>query len=160
EAGRRRPAGEPRRALVDDRAQVGKRGAQRVGAGGAQPVWPPPTGSLDGFDQAALLQPADRAVQRAGPESHTCELLNVLQQRVAVFLALGEAGQDEERWVVRAPGRSFVTSASGVHGQNDITSCVITQDVILDRRVGARAICRSSSRDAPSHWGSRVMSEV
>src|SRR6202030_4091771 len=42
-------------------------------------------------------EPVQRAVQRAGPELDTGQLLDVLDQRVAVLGSVGQADQDQHR---------------------------------------------------------------
>ena len=52
---------------------------------------------MERLDQAEPLQPVQRAVQRAGPELHVGQLLDVLDQRVTVLGSVGQAYQYQHR---------------------------------------------------------------
>src|SRR5579872_7138659 len=70
------------RAGVGERAQLGDRVAERLRPGGRDPVGAPAVLGLERLDQPLLLEPRDRAVERAGPERHAREPLDVLGERV------------------------------------------------------------------------------
>src|SRR5258706_7666918 len=84
-----------------DRADVLQVGADRLGAGRGDPVRPAAVLRRQRLDQALRLEPADRAVERAGAEGGAGDLLDVLDQRVAVLRPVGETGEDEHATLQR-----------------------------------------------------------
>src|SRR5262249_22787410 len=53
-------------------------------------------------DPAALFQPRDGAVQRPGTEAHAGKALDVLHHGVAMFFAIGQAGENKKTRIVHA----------------------------------------------------------
>src|SRR5580693_5172523 len=92
---------EPGRAYGRDPPHVRQRLGQRRRARRGDPVRPPPVIAAHRLDQPALVQPRNRPVQRARPQPHPGEVLDVLGQRVPVLRPLSQADQDQQRRIAR-----------------------------------------------------------
>src|SRR5579863_1301797 len=74
-------------------------GAQNAKPILGDPIRSPAIFGAQGLDPPLLLEPGNRAVERAGTEARTAELLDVLDHRVAVFRSVGQAGKHQQRRV-------------------------------------------------------------
>jgi len=65
-------------------------------AGSCDAIGPTAVVRFEGTNPAALYKAGDGAVQRARSQFDAGELLDIEHHGIAVFIAIGEAGEDEE----------------------------------------------------------------
>src|SRR5580658_5074126 len=68
-------------------------------AGGGDAVRLAPVLHFHAANPAALFKTGDGPVERSRPQADIGETLDVFHHGVAVFFAIGQAGEDEECWI-------------------------------------------------------------
>jgi hypothetical protein len=89
------------RSFFDDASHLGEDLPKHRRALHGEQVGPSPVVFGQPLDEAALLEAADRAVERAGAEANARERLDVLCERVTVLGARREAREHEQRRAVQ-----------------------------------------------------------
>jgi hypothetical protein len=77
----------------------GEAGTEQAETFGGDAVGAPAVVGGEGLDPAALLEASDGAVEGAGAETGAAEAGDVVDHGVAVFGAVGEGGENEERGI-------------------------------------------------------------
>src|SRR5262249_53984069 len=91
-----------RRSSLDDATKASERVCEHSRPSRRQPVGATAIISVERVDQAALLEPADRAVERARAEPYAGERVDVEEEGVSVLGAGREAREDEQAGIVHA----------------------------------------------------------
>lgn len=68
-------------------------------SGSSEGIGLPPVGGLDGANPAVFFEARDGSIERSGPKPESCELPDILHDRVAVFIPIGQAGKYEQSWI-------------------------------------------------------------
>src|SRR5262249_26652593 len=88
-------AGQAAQADVGDPALGVQVRLERHRAAGGQPIRAAAVVAVDRLDQASRFEAGERLVEGARREAHPGERLDVLGERIPVFSAVGETGQDQ-----------------------------------------------------------------
>src|SRR5690606_4270492 len=118
--------------------------AQLRAAGRGQLIRPPAVVRFHRLDQALLLQPRERRIERARAELDPGDLLDVGDHRVAVLGSLGQADQDQQPGV----GEAAQSSAGTRHHATPFVGTPTTSTIDLSTVDLVAATCRHSQRAA------------